>query len=181
MSATYFIPFNHQPDSVVRATTSTVIASGKYTRIIPLCGDINLNGVFLGEQIATYGSEAVNNRTENRQDVILAKGGWLTINLSSSGDSTSFSGTYNFQKYDSTNTLTDIVSVSPNWNGFTLRVDHFNANYDAFRISATESGSGDFTITEHNIYCYSGEPFWVKAGDTVDGNNFLIEYYNEIS
>lgn len=181
MSAPLVVPFNFQPVSVSVKTSAYTIPAGSYALVKTNSAFFSIDAVnvYPSFTIATSAATASTGTKFALVDgLVYVHTASLTV---ASANANGNSGSYGFGT-DATG-ATAIASVSRTSNG-TSAISAGSVPASYLYISCTSGAAGPTTSATASFYASSASSqteFWVPSGTDLDGNNYVVMLYNEIT
>jgi hypothetical protein len=181
MASRLIVPFDFNPASTTIKTSSYTVPAGKYARIVPYSG-ILLNSV---ATTPTYTVSGSGTTSITSIDVFSGTGSYVAYTLTKTAAGSQPRSLTMYTLFPDgatagttfqTGVTTLFSTTTPGSSTGTVFIPagmHFRASVGG---NIGQAVSYSLVVTKVET-----EPFWVKSGDIIDGNRFLVEEYNAIS
>ena len=183
MSSKVLIPFNNNPASTSVKNASYTIPAGKYAHIATYIGNLTIDGanVIPLDSISASFSTPGNTLTTRSYDPHFSKGIYITTHTLAASNNTTVSISYGLA---SNNSLISFSTATRSTTGTTTTTvnDYFHG--ENWFVSASNQGNlaaGSTLTWVLNFYPFQDFSFWVKSGTVLNGANYLVTEYNQIS
>jgi hypothetical protein len=178
MSGPLVIPFNFCPLSIETKTSSYSIPAGHYALVKPMCGNFKIGSDYAGvTESITVGT--VNNTTITTTRGI-TPGSWTTVEVVSSGfaDTATLTLTFKVAEFAGETTLKS-HTLTPN--STDVKINRLE-NCNRVVLDAVDSGGSSFLVSTYRISQLPyGQEYWVPAGTSLDGSQYVVELYAQIT
>lgn len=183
MPAPFIIPFNNNPSATSVKTASYTIPAGKYAFVSTSIANLSIDGttVIPLQSISRAYSTAVNTTTSLNFDPQFSKGIYITTHTLAASAAITVSISYGLAQVGSLITFSSASRSTTGTTTTTLNSLYYGQNwYIASSCQGTLAVGGTLTWVL-NYYPLQDFNFWVKTGTVLNGTNYLVTEYNNIS
>lgn len=191
MPAPIVIPFNFNPVTTTVKTGSYTIPAGKYAKVTPVGAKMLIDGVSIYPSVTismtgtavAIGATTSDSMVLNMKNMFLES---LSITQTRSGTAASSNATFAFYDFGTRELIYSVTKTyALNTLNYTPLVQCVSdSSTVALNVTAAGSGTSGTVTSSCNATFYVKNDtgfIWVPSGAVLNGNNYIVEEYNQIS